>query len=375
MSGFTIEELRIPATLDGSPEARDFEQTVEARNAAEAASFGATGMDFTAAELLPGWQPTRHEHRRLFGARVDGRIVARGTYHSSTQGDAVSTAGLSVQVDPAFTRRGIGRALADELETVAVTEGKAKLHVYASTPAADGPRLPAPTGFGSLPAEGREVRFLLARGYALEQVERASRLVLPVDAGLLAERRARAEERSGDYRVHLWAGRAPEHLLEDLAALATRMSTDAPSAGLAQDEDIWTVERWVEREDQDAQSPRASLYAAVEHVPTGRLAGYTMLTVPEDPGRSAEQRDTIVIREHRGHRLGMLLKIANIQHLQERHPGHSSITTFNAEENRYMLDVNEAVGFVPFAYEGAWLKRPSAVRQSSTAPVGRVTST
>lgn len=65
------------------------------------------------------------------------------------------------------------------------------------------------------------------------------------------------------------------------------------------------------------------------------------------------------MREHRGHRLGMLLKIANIQHLQERHPGHPQITTFNAEENRFMLDVNEAVGFVAFAYEGAWLKKLS----------------
>ena len=354
---FVIEELTIPATLDGSPAARDFEQSVEARNAAEAASFGATGMDFTAAELLPGWQESAHERRRLFGARVDGRIVARGTFETRKQGDAVATAWLSVQVDPASTRRGIGRALADAVEAAAVAEGKRKLQVYASTLAADGPRLDSPTGFGSLPAEGREVRFLLARGFALEQVERASRLDLPVAPDLLERRRAVAEERSGDYRVRLWEGRAPAELLPDLAVLATRMSTDAPSAGLQQDEDVWTVERWLEHEERDAQSPRATLYAAAEHLPSGRLAGYTELSVPRDPSRSIEQRDTIVMREHRGHRLGMLLKVANIQHLQERHPGHASIVTFNAEENRFMLDVNEAVGFVPFAYEGAWLKR------------------
>jgi hypothetical protein len=53
----------------------------------------------------------------------------------------------------------------------------------------------------------------------------------------------------------------------------------------------------------------------------------------------------------------MLLKIANIEHLVERFPGRPSITTFNAEENRHMLDVNEAVGFVPFAYEGAWQRK------------------
>jgi hypothetical protein len=64
-----------------------------------------------------------------------------------------------------------------------------------------------------------------------------------------------------------------------------------------------------------------------------------------------------VMREHRGHRLGMVLKLANIAYLDETFPGHPAITTFNAEENRPMLDVNEAVGFVPFTYEGAWQKK------------------
>lgn len=52
----------------------------------------------------------------------------------------------------------------------------------------------------------------------------------------------------------------------------------------------------------------------------------------------------------------MLLKLANIEHLERVRPGHPAITTFNAEENRHMLSVNEAVGFVATAYEGAWKK-------------------
>jgi hypothetical protein len=50
----------------------------------------------------------------------------------------------------------------------------------------------------------------------------------------------------------------------------------------------------------------------------------------------------------------MLLKLANLVEVQRRMPGHPSVITFNAEENRHMLDVNEAVGFVPIGYEGAW---------------------
>ena len=181
MSTFTIEELTVPAQLDDSPEARDFEASVDARNAAEIASYGTEETVYTAAELLPGWQPSEHEPRRLLGARVDGRIVARGVYETRSQGDAANTAWLQVQVHPDFSRRGIGRALSDELERITADEGRTQIHVYTASPPGPGPRLEPPTGFGSVPAENREVRFLLARGYALEQVVRASRLALPAD--------------------------------------------------------------------------------------------------------------------------------------------------------------------------------------------------
>jgi hypothetical protein len=52
----------------------------------------------------------------------------------------------------------------------------------------------------------------------------------------------------------------------------------------------------------------------------------------------------------------MLVKVANIQQLAEHSPESSLIITDNAEENRPMLDVNEAVGFRAIGYEGAWKK-------------------
>ena len=52
----------------------------------------------------------------------------------------------------------------------------------------------------------------------------------------------------------------------------------------------------------------------------------------------------------------VLLKAENLRFLEEVSPGHQSVLTYNAEENRHMLAVNEALGFVPFVYEGAWRK-------------------
>ncbi|MFM9918742.1 GNAT family N-acetyltransferase [Lacisediminihabitans sp. H27-G8] len=355
MTDFTIERVVIPRHLE-HPDAVDFIATAEVRNACEVDGFGTEELAVTPAELLPVWLDQEYEPKQLFAARVDGRVVARGIFETrpSAEGDM---AWLAVQVHPQFRHRGIGTALTDHLEAIAAAEHRTQLVVYTVSKAAEGDRLASPTGFGSVPADNSEVRMLLGRGFRLEQVERASRLALPVPAAAIDALVDESQQRAGaDYRVHRWTGRTPERWLDDMALLFTRMSTDAPTAGLEEPEDVWTRQRLIDYEDRAEAGPKTSLVSVVEHVPSGRLAGLTELGAPAEVDRAVSQNDTIVLREHRGHRLGMLLKAANIRHLQEAAPGHPSIITFNAEENRHMLDVNEAVGFIPMGYEGAWKK-------------------
>jgi hypothetical protein len=216
----------------------------------------------------------------------------------------------------------------------------------------------APTGFGAVPEDEAGVRFLTARGWHFGQVNRISRLPLPADASVVRGLHERASAAAGpEYRVHAWTGRTPEQWLDGIALLETRMSTDAPAGDMEEPEDVWTAERLREHEDELARAPRTLLTVAVEHVPTTTLAGFTQLSVPDDPARPAQQWDTLVLREHRGHRLGWLLKVVGIQELERRFPGRPSVITFNAEENRHMLDVNEAVGFVGVGCEGIWERR------------------
>ena len=349
---FTINEVTTPTSVD-DPDAGDFIRAIEVGNAVEAIGYGTPDLAYTPAEELPHFH-NPHEPHRMLVARVEGEIVARALYETHI-GEEADSAWITVEVLPDFRGRGIGTALSDAVETMARDDGKAKTLVYSPIADVPGERLPSPTGFGSISVTD-DVRFLQKRGYSFEQVERMSRLALPVPG--LETRVSEAEGVSGpDYRLHFWVGSTPPEWREDLAVLATRMSTDAPSAGLEEPEDVWTVERIIETDERNAATnPRPRVVAAVEHVPSGHLAGYTVLSVPAEQHRPVDQYATIVMREHRGHRLGMLLKVGNLAHLERVAPGHPSVITFNAEENRHMLDVNEAVGFVAMANESAWRK-------------------
>ncbi|WP_350353158.1 GNAT family N-acetyltransferase [Microbacterium sp. A8/3-1] len=353
---FTISALIVPETID-SPDAADFLGMAEVRSTVEAEQRGAPGELFTAEEMLPNW---KDESTEMLGfvAKVEGRVVARGSL--ALPADA-SECWASVAVLAAHRNRGIGSALYERLEQTARARGRTTIQNQTSflaiaTATDTGDSISAPTGFGSVPAELPSTRFLRNRGFSLEQVGRLSGLALPVDeeafAALLAETTAAAV----GYRTVTWQGRTPHEWMESIALLRTRMSTDAPNAGIEQSEDLWTTERVRAFDDLWETSPRMLLTTIVVDDATGTAAGYTELDVPPEPDRSVEQRDTLVLRDHRGRRLGMLLKLASIRRLRDGFPDHGLIETMNAEENRHMLDVNEAVGFVPLSYAARWKK-------------------
>ena len=354
MTAFTIEQLVIPASID-APDAADFIEMTHVRNEIEADVVGNGDLCYEPGELLPHWQDP-YQPQRLLVARVDGHIVARAIYEAPLS-DGSTEAWLSIEVLPDFRRRGIGSALYGTLTGFAAADGRTVIQSYVMHKRVDGETLPSSTGFGAVPRDTPETTFLLHRGFHLEQVERMSRLALPVPEEVLKSNLAEAARASGpNYRVVNWIGRTPPRWLADVALLHQRMSTDAPSAGLDFAEEAWGEDHVCSLDDRRDDSPRTMLIVAAEHIPTGTLAGFSELSVPRELERPVKQQDTLVLKEHRGHRLGMLLKTANLQFLAETYPGHPSVTTFNAEENRHMLDVNEAVGFHAVGYGGGWKK-------------------
>ncbi|MDQ3656495.1 MAG: GNAT family N-acetyltransferase [Chloroflexota bacterium] len=353
---FTIDELPIPATVD-APEFADFAEMVDIRNEIEATALGSWALSVTAEELLPQYQKQEYDPSRLFVARIDGKIVARGGLSWSTA-EGTNVTWVFADVLPAFRNRGIGGALLGHLEDLALASGRTIVQTDAIHTTIDGgERVHPPTGFGDVPADDPGVRFLRNRGYSLEQIARISFLDLPVAPALLARHREEAEAKAGpDYRVVSWKGSTPERWRADLAYLKNRMSVDEPAAGLEIDEETWDEARVVSHDEAEIAGGRDMLTSVVEHVPTGKLVGINELSVAKDRTRPVGQEDTLVLAEHRGHRLGMLLKATNLQELTTFAPEAPLVFTFNAEENRHMLNVNEAVGFRAVGYDGAWKK-------------------
>ncbi|PWC08289.1 GNAT family N-acetyltransferase [Mycetocola zhujimingii] len=350
----SIDELTIPATLD-SPDGRSFVEMVNLRNRVEEKTLGSNDLAQTPKEYLPGWHD-RFAPKRLFLARLDGRIVGYGVYEWQPE-EGATAAFLEIEVDPDFRRRGIGTALLRVLEALADSNGLRVLQPFSMhRPSESDDVVVPPTGFGAVDRDSPAARFAEVNGYRLEQVARVSRIDLPVDPEVIANNRRVAESHATGYRVVQWVGRCPEQWLADMARLHQRMSTDAPAAGLEFAEEQWDEARVANLDDRNEAAGRTNLTSAALDIASARLVGYTDIAIPEAEGKTAIQEDTLVLREHRGHRLGMLLKLANLEQLMRVSPETPAIITFNAEENRPMLSVNEAVGFIPVAYEASWKK-------------------
>lgn len=352
----TIDDITMPDSM-ADDQSGEYAEMIAVRNEIETEIMGTDALTMSAEELLPLYSDQEYSPRRMVVIRVDGRIVGRGFLGWSTE-EGSKSATVYGEILARFRNRGLGTALFEHLEGLAVRAGYGIAHTYATHSSLDGgERLPSPTGFGDLAIRDPGVRFMSRRGYELAQVSRVSAVELPIEAAHLAALRQSSQEAAGnDYRIIAWLGATPPEWRDDLALLHNRMSVDIPQGDLEVTEETWDEVRVIANDKRMEAGGRQLLTVAAEHVPTGRLAGFTVLWLPADRSRPVGQEDTLVLSEHRGHRLGMLMKIGNLQELIRVSPETTMVFTGNAEENRHMLSVNEAVGFRAIGYEGAWKK-------------------
>jgi len=348
-----IRRIAVPASIDAA-DAADFRRMVAVRNRVYREVAGHDDHTMTPRELLPIFQPDEHERRPVWlvleGDEPIGRLGLDVPLEAGSR-----TAYPYIELIRDAWGRGVGTVAHAYLEELARAEGRSILQTWVEHPAAAGEHLAAPTGFGAVPKD-HAARFLLRHGYALEQVVRMSVYDLTGPRDALMAHAERARVAASGYRVLQWELPTPEAYVDGYAWMKSRMSTDAPSAALETDEETWDAARLHRHDAEYLDGGRRLLVTAAQHIATGELCAFNELAIGPDPTAASHQEDTLVLSAHRGHRLGMLVKAVGLLAWRDLAAHSPRVITYNAEENRPMLDINEALGFAPASYEGVWKK-------------------
>ena len=165
-----------------------------------------------------------------------------------------------------------------------------------------------------------------------------------IPPGLVASLRETAAGAAAGYSLVSWTGPTPEEHLDRVAAGFNAMN-DAPHSPDRED-DIWDAQRVRERADAAVREGclRGYSVAAIAET-TGEMAGLTQVFVDPEYPEWGHQGVTAVTRQHRGHRLGLLIKAAMLEWLATAEPKIERIATDNAATNKYMIAVNETLGY------------------------------
>lgn len=233
----------------------------------------------------------------------------------------------SVTVHPDHRRQGHGTALVAELVRRAVEAGRTTVWLGAAE--------------DDLGARA----FLERNGFHYASHDARRRQVLAdVDPAVIDRLHAQAAAAAADYAIERLEPPVSDEVLGQLVEVTAAIN-DAPMGDLTFEDEVFDLERL--RAIEAARKGRGDrLYRlAARHRETGVIGGHTVVALsPLRPAR-AGQGDTAVHRDHRGHRLGLLLKIEMMRWLAESEPQITQITTWNHADNRYMIDVNEAIGY------------------------------
>jgi GNAT superfamily N-acetyltransferase len=260
---------------------------------------------------------------RLAVAAFDGAEVVGALLFEFWLETNLDSVAVEIEVPPSHRRRGIGTALWGWASSRAAAENRTIFQVELAVP--DGHT--TETWPGAIFARGL--------GFSVQHVE--DHLVVPLPwTGSVP-----VEPLEG-YELISWSGPCPEEHLQAFADLRTAMGQDLPTGGMTKDAMVWDVDTLRTLEERVARNYLSLLTLA--RTLDGRPAGYTVIYLPHSDPSTAQQLDTLVLREHRGHKLGTHLKLANLEFLAA-HPERKWLHTWTAETNTAMQKINNRFGF------------------------------
>lgn len=265
---------------------------------------------------------------RCWIASEAGQVIGAGWLTLRDAAEFRGTGKFTLDVAAGHRRRGVGSALLEHIRVWSGAHDVRTLYAWASVSSA---------GAGFLAAQldrlrGEEVWSFLD--------------LAALDASAVA---ARAES-TPDPALSLmcWAGPCPAELLADYASCHREIGATARGSSAGSE----LVDAALLARLEAADSGSWLTVAAVG--PAGGLAGFSQLSLPEEPGGAAHQDFTGVVPGWRGRGLAGWLKACLLVRLRSTAPGVRWLITENGAEKTPILAANQRLGFQPYARWTAW---------------------
>lgn len=242
---------------------------------------------------------------------------------------------FDIDVAAQFRRQGVATALLREVVRAARVDGRTVLGA-------------------SVENEGAGPSFVASFGAEAKLLDRRSRLlVTDVDPALLDAWSADASTRAADYSLLMFEGPLPDDVLQPYLDVEAAMN-DAPRDAL--DMDDWVNTPELKRDAERRRTARGQRWwtLVARHDPTGEFAGFTGIELHPLVSQQAWQGGTAVRSTHRGHAIGRWLKAAMLAHLRNEVAELKYVDTWNAGSNKWMLAINDDLGFKPLIWYQDW---------------------
>lgn len=196
------------------------------------------------------------------------------------------------------------------------------------------------------PEEDGEARaFLTGSGFVeANRDARRHQVLAEVDHTEVDRLGTNARTAAADYELVRLRPPLDDDLLAELVEVTAAIN-DAPMGELTFEDEVFDQRRLSDHQEAGIRRGDRRYRIVARHRRSGEVGGHTEVALHPLQPELAHQADTAVARAHRGHRLGMLLKIDMMHWLSETEPQLTTIQTYNNAGNGFMIDVNEALGY------------------------------
>lgn len=287
---------------------------------------------YSAREKRVGMRSDEYVDKVVLLARDDdGSPVAGGTVELPLR-DNPRFAYVDVFTVPEQRRRGHAAAVMDAIEEIGRDADRSILYGEAAWEhdAVD----PASQAFAE------------AIGFRLDLMDAMRELALPAELPPLTV--------ADGYTIRSWRGACPDEWAQGYVDVRRLINEEAPGGEADLENEFWDVARVRAEEAQwEAQGRVPQVSIAISD--DGDVVGHTQLLFPADSDE-VYQWDTLVLPTHRGHGLGLALKVTTMQQASDLLEGRRRITTYNAADNEPMIRVNRALGFRQTGWVGEYVK-------------------